>query len=107
MSSSLEMSRISSISRSFFSNSSRSASRTGAEAEGEVDLCSMFRLGDGLHALRAPDPGLMLRYEEVTCDEASPDAEQARVCKIRNQRSFARRKTLAQMVLDKDEKSTL
>lgn len=38
MSSSLEMSRISSISRSFFSNSSRSASRTGAEAEGEGDL---------------------------------------------------------------------
>ena len=80
---------------------------TGGEAEEDVNLCSMFRLGDGLHALRAPDPGLMLRYEEVTCDEASPDTEQARVCKIRNQRSFARRKTLAQMVLDKEEKSTL
>jgi len=80
----------------------------GAEAEGEVDLCSMFRLGDGLHALRAPDPGLMLRYEEVTCDsEASGDTAEARVCKVRNQRSFARRKTLAQMVLDREEKSTL
>ena len=80
----------------------------GAEAEGEVDLCSMFRLGDGLHALRAPDPGLMLRYEEVTCDpEATGNTEAVRVCKVRNQRSFARRKTLAQMVLDREEKSTL
>ena len=78
----------------------------GAEPEGEVDLCSMFRLGDGLHALRAPDPGLMLRYEEVTCDSDGDTAE-ARVCKVRNQRSFARRKTLAQMVLDREEKSTL
>ena len=80
---------------------------TDGEAESEVDLCSMFRMVDGLHALRAPDPGLMLRYEEVTCDEAIPDAERARVCKVRNQRSFARRKTLAQMILDKEEKSTL
>ncbi len=85
----------------------RDLTGAGAEADGEVDLCSLFRLGDGLHALRAPDPGLMLRYEEVTCGEASPDTEEARVCRIRNQRSFARRKTLAQLVLDKEEKSTL
>jgi len=80
----------------------------GDEDVSETDLCSLFRRSDDLHALRAPDPGLMLRYEEVTCDtEAGQDEEISRVCKIRNQRSFARRKSLAQMVLDKEERSML
>ena len=67
--------------------------RDGSETEagGELDLCQLLRRVSSLHALRAPDPSLMLRYEEVTCPA---DVENER-CQIRKQRSFARRKTLA------------
>ena len=72
----------------------------GAEDGGEQDLCQLLRRVSSLHALRAPDPSLMLRYEEVTCPA---DVENER-CQIRKQRSFARRKTLATMVLDREQR---
>ena len=74
--------------------------------EDDGDLCQMFRRQNNLHALRAPDPGLLLRYEEVTCDESViKDSDKMQLCKLRNQRSFARRKTLAMMVLDREARS--
>ena len=36
--------------------------------EASDNLCLVLRKVERLHALRAPDPSLMLRYEEVTCD---------------------------------------
>ena len=39
------------------------------EKEETMDnLCLVLRQVNSLHTLRAPDPSLMLRYEEVTCD---------------------------------------
>ena len=72
----------------------------GPGTGGEQDLCQLLRRVSSLHALRAPDPSLMLRYEEVTCPA---DVENER-CQIRKQRSFARRKTLATMVLDREQR---
>ena len=39
------------------------------EDEMSSNLCLVLRQERSLHALRAPDPSLMLRYEEVFCDQ--------------------------------------
>ena len=69
----------------------------------EEDLCALFRRHQNVHALRAPDPSLMLRYEEINCDLSQGDEKTK--CLLRNQRSFAKRKTLATIVLDRQQKS--
>ena len=66
------------------------------------DLCALFREKRAVHALRAPDPSLMLRYEEVNCDNVLE--EEKSECLVRYQRSFGKRKTLASQVLDREDK---
>ena len=39
------------------------------EDEMSSNLCLVLRQERSLPALRAPDPSLMLRYEEVFCDQ--------------------------------------
>ena len=39
------------------------------EEETSSNLCLVLRQEKSLHALRAPDPSLMLRYEEVFCEQ--------------------------------------
>ena len=74
------------------------------DTDHDEDLCSVFRQYKPVHALRAPDPSLLLRYEEVTCDRPmSPDKQNN--CKVRKLRSFAKRKTLSSMVLDQETKT--
>merc|ERR1712079_400542 len=71
------------------------------EKEETMDnLCLVLRQVNSLHTLRAPDPSLMLRYEEVTCDNIS-DPVMLEVCQVRKRRSLARRRTLASLLLDK------
>jgi len=72
----------------------------------EGDLCQLFRQYNSVHSLRAPDPSLLLRYEEVTCDDTDHvTADVLATCKLRKQRSFAKRRTLGAMVLDQEAKS--
>ena len=70
--------------------------------DARYDLCALFRQKRAVHALRAPDPSLMLRYEEINCDNVLE--EEKSECVVRYQRSFAKRKTLASQVLNREEK---
>jgi len=74
--------------------------------DSDGDLCQLFRKFNSVHSLRAPDPSLLLRYEEVTCDDTDHvTADVLATCKRRKQRSFAKRRTLGAMVLDQEAKS--
>ena len=70
------------------------------EDETSSNLCLVLRQEKSLHALRAPDPSLMLRYEEVFCEQKY-DPAKLELCHIRRRRSLARRRTLASLLLDK------
>ena len=70
------------------------------EDETRSNLCLVLRQEKSLHALRAPDPSLMLRYEEVFCEQKY-DTAKLEQCHIRRRRSLARRRTLASLLLDK------
>lgn len=67
------------------------------------NLCLVLEQARSLHTLRAPDPSLMLRYEEVNCDNIS-DLVKLELCQVRRRRSLGRRRNLAQEFLGGDKR---
>lgn len=60
-------------------------------------ICDIIRLSLGVHVLRAPEPSLRLRYEEVVCEGL--EFQQLEGCRQRRTRSLGTRAQLAIRVL--------